>query len=175
MAFSSAPYGGVTATGIATITNEFIDCHGLKNGKVYDIFITNAGCGYTVAPGISLKTPDGQSGSGAEATAGINTTGSVQLVTITSGGGGYVMLLQLASLHQNMLVRDPQQILDVPSQVGAGVSVISAPISVGVATYLFPHGTTGGVFYKSAPTVRSVLQLEQETMLLPRQLLTIMP
>ena len=62
---------------IATITNEFIDCHGLKNGKVYDIFITNAGCGYTVAPGISLKTPDGQSGSGAEATAGINTTGSI--------------------------------------------------------------------------------------------------
>ena len=63
------------------------------------------------------------------------------------------MLLQLASLHQNMLVRVTATALDVPSQVGAGVSVISAPISVGVATYLFPHGTTGGVFYKSAPTV----------------------
>ena len=151
--FSAAPSGGVTATGIATITNEFIDCHGLKNGKVYDIFITNAGCGYTVAPGISLKTPDGQSGSGAEATSGINTTGSIQLVTITSGGGGYVNAPTIGISTPKHVGAAATAILDVPSQVGAGVSVISAPISVGVATYLFPHGTTGGVFYKTAPTV----------------------
>ena len=151
--FSAAPAGGVTATGIATITNEFIDCHGLKNGKVYDIFITNAGCGYTVAPGISLKTIDGQSGSGAAATSGINTTGSVQLVTITSGGGGYLSPPAIGISTPKHVGAAATAILGTPSIVGAGVSVISAPISIGSSAYLFPHGTTGGVYYKTAPTV----------------------
>ena len=151
--FSTAPSGGVTATGIATITNEFIDCNGLKNGKVYDIFITNAGCGYTVAPGISLKTPDGQSGSGAAATAGINTTGSIQLVTITSGGGGYLSPPSIGISTPKHVGAAATAILAPPSLVGAGVSVVSAPISIGSSAYLFPHGTTGGVYYKTAPTV----------------------
>ena len=30
------------------------------------------------------------------------------------------------------------------------MSVISAPISIGSSAYLFPYGTTGGVFYRTA-------------------------
>ena len=153
VAFSSAPSGGVTATGIATVTNEYIDCNGLKNGKVYDIFITNAGCGYTVPPAISLTTLSGQSGSGAAATAGIVTTASVQLVTITSGGGGYLTPPTIGISTPKHVGAAATAVLDTPSQVGAGVSVISAPISIGSSAYLFPHGTTGGVYYKTAPTV----------------------
>ena len=37
--------------------------------------------------------------------------------------------------------------------VGGGVSIMSAPISVGSSAFLFPGGTTGGVFYRTAPTV----------------------
>ena len=153
VAFSSAPSGGVTATGIATITNQYIDCNGLKNGKVYDIFITNAGCGYTVAPAISFTTPGGQSGSGAAATAGITTTGSVQFVTLTSGGGGYLNPPSIGISTPKHVGAAATAILAPPSLVGAGVSVVSAPISIGSSAHLFPHGTTGGVYYKTAPTV----------------------
>ena len=37
--------------------------------------------------------------------------------------------------------------------VSTGVSVTSAPISIGASAFLFPGGTTGGVFYSTAPTV----------------------
>ena len=43
-------------------------------------------------------------------------------------------------------------ILDSPL-VSTGVSVTSAPISIGASSFLFPGGTTGGVFYATAPTV----------------------
>ena len=153
VAFSSAPDGGTTATGIATITNEFVGCDGKITGKVHDIYITNAGCGYTVAPWITLTTPTGFTGAGAAATSGISTTGSVQLVTVTFPGSGYVAPPSVGISTPKHVGAAATAVLDVPSTVGAGVSVISAPISVGSSSYLFPHGTTGGVYYKTAPTV----------------------
>ena len=153
VAFSSAPDGGTTATGIATITNEFVGCDGKPTGKVHDIYITNAGCGYTVAPWITLTTPTGFTGAGAAATSGISTTGSVQLVTVTFPGSGYVAPPSVGISTPKHVGAAATAVLDVPSTVGAGVSVISAPISVGSSSYLFPHGTTGGVYYKTAPTV----------------------
>ena len=88
--FSSAPNGGTTAVGIASITTDFIGCGGDKDGKVHRVYITNSGCGYTVAPWVSFETPKGETGVGAAATAGITTLGSVQTVTVTNGGNGYV-------------------------------------------------------------------------------------
>lgn len=41
----------------------------------------------------------------------------------------------------------------INSPIGVGVSVIRSIISVGSSQFLFPGGTTGGVFYKTAPTV----------------------
>ena len=153
VAFSSAPSGGQTATGIATITSEFVGCDGVKAGKVLDILITNSGCGYTVAPKITFETPKGYTGSGAIATTGISTTGSVKLVTITNGGSGYIGSPSVGISTPKHVGAAATAILAVSSGAGAGVSVTSAPISVGSSAYLFPHGTTGGVFYKTAPTV----------------------
>ena len=87
--FTSAPEGGITATGIASITNQFINCNGLYGGKVAAIWLTNAGCGYTVPPMINITTSKGDIGSGAAATAGIVTTGSVISIAVTDGGSGY--------------------------------------------------------------------------------------
>ena len=88
--FSSAPDGGTTAVGIATLTNRFIDCTGSKEGMVNQVYLTNAGCGYTVAPKMVFSTLSTETGSGAAATAGITTIGSVQTVTVVDGGSGYI-------------------------------------------------------------------------------------
>lgn len=85
VAFSSAPSGGVTATGIASVSFEYPGCFG-RSGRVVEVLLTNAGCGYTEVPWITFS---GGGGVGAAATAGICTTGSVQFITITSGGSGY--------------------------------------------------------------------------------------
>jgi len=50
------------------------------------IHITNAGCGYTVPPVITVN---GGGGSGFAATTGISTNGSIQSFTVTDGGAGY--------------------------------------------------------------------------------------
>ena len=87
--FTSAPDGGTTATGIASITNEFVNCNGLYGGKVAAILLTNAGCGYTIAPMVTIQTEKGDDGVGAAATVGIITTGSVISIAVTDGGSGY--------------------------------------------------------------------------------------
>ena len=83
--FSSAPSGGVTATGIASVSYSYPACDG-KSGRVSAIHITNAGCGYTVPPVITVN---GGGGSGFAATTGISTNGSIQSFTVTDGGAGY--------------------------------------------------------------------------------------
>ena len=153
VAFSSAPSGGVTATGIATITDDYINCSGESGGKVLSIQITNAGCGYTIPPNVKLTTPKGYTGSGAAATTGISTYASVQYITITNGGGGYINTPTVGISTPKHVGAAATAILAPPSGVGAGVSVVSAPISIGASAHLFPHGTTGGVYYKTAPTV----------------------
>ena len=87
--FTKAPPGGVTASGIASITNEYINCNGLYGGMVKAINLTNAGCGYVTPPMITITTAPGDDGVSAAATCGIITTGSVMKVDITSGGSGY--------------------------------------------------------------------------------------
>jgi len=84
--FSSAPSGETTAVGIASVNYTYPACDG-KSGKVSAINITNAGCGYTVAPVITVL---GGGGSGFAATTGISTNGSIQTFTVTNGGSGYV-------------------------------------------------------------------------------------
>ena len=153
VAFSSAPSGGVTATGIATITDDYINCSGESGGKVLSIQITNAGCGYTIPPNVKLTTPKGYTGSGAAATTGISTYTSVQYVTITNGGGGYINTPTVGISTPKHVGAAATAILAPPSGVGAGVSVVSAPISIGASAHLFPYGTTGGVYYDKAPTV----------------------
>jgi hypothetical protein len=88
VAFSSAPFGGVTATGIATMISGIVDlCEPDQTlFRVQGIELTNPGFGYTIAPKISLT---GGGGSGAEAIATLG-GGVVGIITITEGGSGYV-------------------------------------------------------------------------------------
>ena len=85
--FSSSP--GTTTVGIASVTNEFIQCDGMYGGMIDAIDLVNAGCGYTVKPMVSITPVGDDDGNGATATSGISTNGSIQFVTITGGGSGY--------------------------------------------------------------------------------------
>ena len=109
----------------------------------------NSGAGYTVAPYVTIT---GGKGSGAIASAGIGTTGGVGVVTVSGSGSGYVVAPTVTFSTPKHVGAAATAILDTP-MVGGGVSITSAVISIGSSSYLFPGGTTGGVFYKKAPTV----------------------
>ena len=87
--FSSAPTGGTITAGISSITNDYINCSGSTGGKVQSVYMSNSGCGYTVAPWVSFTTLNNKTGSGAAATTGIG-TGTIQTITIGNSGSGYV-------------------------------------------------------------------------------------
>mgnify|MGYP000957260079 CR=1 FL=1 len=155
--FSSAPSGGVTAVGSAIMIGGIVYCNSNINANqksVQQVDLSNPGAGYTVAPAITFTS---DSGSGAKATAGIGTTGCVGIVTVSASGSGYVISPTVTFSTPKHVGAAATAIIDSP-MVGGGVSVTSAVISVGSASYLFPGGTTGGVFYKSAPTVTFSLQ-----------------
>ena len=87
---SSAPSGGVTAVGIATMIGGINVCNLNANPRlqsVQAVNIANPGSGYTVAPGVRFS--GGGNGTGAAANATIG-DGVVGLVTITAAGSGYV-------------------------------------------------------------------------------------
>ena len=96
--FSSAPDGGETAVAKAILTQEYAGCDDSNSGKLDSICLTNAGCGYTVAPWISIS---GGGGTGAAATAGIVTTGAVQTVSIVNAGSGYTSNPTITFIPQN--------------------------------------------------------------------------
>jgi len=139
--------GSVTGIGTASQMISGINvCNTNTNNKlrsVQQVAIVNPGTGYTSAPTVKFS---GGGGSGAAATSGISTTGGVGVVTVSSSGGGYV--------------NSPTVTFSTPKHVGASAtavinsgSVVSAPISIGSSAFLFPGGTTGGAFYRTAPTV----------------------
>lgn len=81
-------YGGapVAFAGYAEFTiacKAFVD---LTTGRVTTVNITNPGTGYTTAPAVTFS---GGGGSGAAATAIINTAGNVVAVIMTNFGTGY--------------------------------------------------------------------------------------
>ena len=140
---STAPVGGTNATAVA-ITTSFGEKYSVK-----EIVITNAGAGYTVAPTITIT---GGGGTGAAATCGIETVRKgIISYTINDAGTGYVNPPTVTVTQPKHVGAAATAIIDFP--IGAGVSVLSAPVSIGASNYLFPGGTTGGVFYKTPPTV----------------------
>lgn len=148
---SSAPDGGITATAISEMIGGIVVCtDNVDPGKksVQSVRLINAGSGYSIAPGVRFI---GGGGSGASATVGIATTGAIGIVTITSGGSGYSSAPTVTFSTPKHVGAAATAIIGSP--VGTGVSVIEAIISIGSSAFLFPGGTTGGVFYKSAPTV----------------------
>jgi len=87
VAISSAPSGGMTGIGSATMIGGIVVCNSNVNpvsSSVQSVEVINAGYGYTVAPRV-LFVGDG---SGAAATATIG-DGVVGIITLTNGGSGY--------------------------------------------------------------------------------------
>ena len=150
----SAPAGGVTGVGtVAQMISGINVCNTNTNTKlksVQQIGLVNPGTGYTSQPTIKFS---GGGGSGASATSGISTTGGVGVVTVSSSGGGYINAPTVTfSTPKHVGAAGSTAVLATP-MVGGGVSIMSAPISVGSSAFLFPGGTTGGAFYRTAPTV----------------------
>ena len=160
VAFSSAPAGGVTATGIASVNYDYPGCWG-KTGRVEAVLITNAGCGYSQAPWVSFS---GGGGSGAAATTGICTTGSVQYITIDSGGSGYIeapsvniggtggdyetFSSEIEFFDDTREFFDNDQTLNTNHDKATGVSTIN---SAGVVTAIYL--TNAGCGYTSVPEI----------------------
>jgi hypothetical protein len=150
VAISSAPAGGIDAKAVALLSYDFVGCEGTKGGSVKAIYLTNPGCGYTVKPTVTI-TGGGGDGATAEVV-GIETVGGIKPIVITSGGGGYTSPPIVGISTPRHVGALGTANLDSPI-VGGGVSVISANVTLGVATYLFPFGVPGGAFYKEAPPV----------------------
>ena len=149
---SSAPSGGVTGIATAVMIGGINVCNLNANPKlqsVQQVQVINAGSGYTSVPGVRFIS---NTGTGAEATVGISTTGGVGIVTVNTAGSGYVTAPTVTITPPKHVGAAATAILDSPL-VSTGVSITSAPISTGASSFLFPGGTTGGVFYKTAPTV----------------------
>ncbi len=156
VAITSAPSGGFTAVGIATLLDGLTNCDGTEIGsKVQGVQIINPGYGYdyTDAPGI-LFFGGGTDAVGAAATVGVASTGSVGIVTISDGGSGYATPPTVTFSTPTHVGAAATAVLYSPMS-GIGVSITSAPISDGDAKFMFPGGTTGGRFYKPGfpPTV----------------------
>ena len=156
VAITSAPSSGLTAVGIATLLSGITNCDGTDIGeKVQGVQIINPGYGYeyTNAPGI-LFFGGGTDGVGAAATVGVASTGSVGIVTISTGGSGYSTPPPVTFGTPKHVGAAATAVLYSPMS-GTGVSITSAPISDGDAKFMFPGGTTGGRFYKPGfpPTV----------------------
>jgi len=152
VAISSAPSGGITGVATAHMIGGINVCNLNANPKlrsVQQVQLINAGAGYTSAPSVEFIS---STGTGAAATVGLATTGAVGIVTISAGGSGYTTSPTVTFSTPKHVGAAATAILDSPL-VSTGVSVTSAPISIGASSFLFPGGTTGGVFYATAPTV----------------------
>ena len=138
VAISSAPAGGLTAVGVATMIRDLVDCTGDKaDSKVQCVEVVNAGYGYTVAPSVAFF---GGGGAGAAATATIG-DGVIGIVTVTSGGSGYSTAPGVSFTNEVFL---------------SGVTTASASAhayisSAGIVTAIYI--TNAGLGYSVAPTV----------------------
>ena len=139
---SSAPAGGTTASGIATMIGGINVCNLNANPRdrsVQRVDIANSCAGYTVAPGVRF-TGGGSGGTGAAATATIG-DGVVGIVTITNGGSGYTV---------------PPTITFSSEVFKTGVATVSAAATAvvsaaGTISNIFL--TNAGVGYSVAPTM----------------------
>jgi len=135
---SSAPAGGISGIGTATMISGIVACD--KNvdplrKSVQSVELINPGAGYTVVPGIRF-IPHSTGGGGAAATATIG-DGVIGIVTITDGGSGY-------------------STANKPLVSFSGTSTVSAAATVLVSaagTISQIRITNAGIGYTEAPTI----------------------
>jgi hypothetical protein len=133
VAISSAPGGGVTGIGSATLIGGIVVCTDSANPatkSVQSIEFINPGMGYTIVPKVLIFGD----GSGATATSTIG-DGIVGVITVTNAGGGYI---------------------NSPSIVFTGISSVSAAAtavvsSAGSITQI--RITNAGLGYTQPPSI----------------------
>jgi hypothetical protein len=155
VAISSAPSGGVTGIGSATMIGGIVVCADSANPaakSVQSVEVINPGAGYTVAPKV-LFFGDGV---GAAATTTIG-DGVVGIITITNGGGGYVDIptitftgIATVSAAATAIVSAAGTITQIRiTNAGLGyttspiITIANPPQIVGVGTFVFNEIVTG--------------------------------
>lgn len=135
VAFSTAPNGGVTAIGIASMLGGIVDfCDTDQNSlRVQSVEIINPGIGYTVPPMISFI---GGGGAGAAATATID-DGIIGIITLTNQGSGYL--------------EPPTVTFSSPPGAGVTASAVSKINSSGILTAI--NIINAGLGYTESPTI----------------------
>ena len=139
---SSAPAGGLTAVGIASMIGGIQVCNLNANPRlqsVQRVDISNTGFGYTVAPTVTFSTTDG-TGSGAAATTIIGDD-VVGIVTITNAGGGYI---------DNPVVSFTNEIFK-SGITTAGATALAFVSAAGTVANVFL--TNSGLGYSVAPNI----------------------
>lgn len=177
--FSSAPSGGVTATGVAVMISGIVDlCESDPNlFRVQQVQLTNAGAGYTVAPKVTFV---GGGGSGAKAEAVIG-DGIIGIVSVTNPGSGYSSSPTISFAGTSIVAAAATAILSASGSVtsirltnsGLGytstsVQIGSPNIMVGFGTYIYNEKLTGSVTnvkarVKSWNSVSKVLEVSNIT------------
>ena len=139
---SSAPTGGVTAVGIASMIGGIQVCNLNANPRlqsVQRVDVSNPGSGYTVAPSVTFSTTDGTGvGAAATATIGDNIVG---IVTITNSGGGYITNPTISFTNEIFKT-------GVTTVSATATSVVS---TAGTITNIYL--TNAGLGYSVAPTI----------------------
>ena len=180
VAFSSAPSGGGTATGIATMIGGIVDlCEPDETlFRVQGVQLTNPGFGYTVAPRVSFL---GGGGSGAEAVATIG-DGIVGIITVTEGGSGYtipptVSFVGISSIQAQAVssINDAGSVTEIRI-INSGLGYTSVPqiniappnVIVGFGTYQFNEVVTGSISnakarVKSWNSITKILEVSNST------------
>ena len=155
VAISSAPSGGVTGIGSATLISGIVVCAENVNPaakSVQSVEVINPGVGYTIAPQV-LFFGDGV---GAAATSTIG-DGVVGIITITNGGGGYVGIptitftgIATVSAAATAIVSAAGTITQIRiTNAGLGyttspiITIANPPQIVGVGTFVFNEIVTG--------------------------------
>jgi hypothetical protein len=155
VAISSAPSGGITGIGSATMIGGIVVCAENVNPaarSVQSVEVINPGAGYTVAPNV-LFFGDGV---GASATTTIG-DGVVGIITITNGGSGYVGIptitftgIATVSAAATAIVSAAGTITQIRiTNAGLGytttpiITIASPPQIVGVGTFILNEVVTG--------------------------------
>ena len=152
---SSAPSGGFTGIATAVMIGGIVACNNNVNPlakSVQAVRLTNAGYGYTIAPGVRFI---GGGGSGAAATATIG-DGIIGNITISNAGSGYTSSptitftgVSSVSAAATAIINDAGSITSIQIiNSGLGytetpIITISSPYMSGIGTYKFNEIVTG--------------------------------
>jgi len=139
---SSAPSGGETAVGIASMIGGIQVCNLNANPRlqsVQSVNISNPGSGYTTVPSVTFSTSDG-TGVGAAATATIGSD-IIGPISITNSGGGYITNPTISFTNEVFKT-------GVTTVSATATSVVS---TAGTITNIYL--TNAGLGYSVAPTI----------------------